>query len=220
MNAFLAVLYAVNQLDQSAVKKLGPAGEYVFDLLLPPAGAETWVPAGQRLRDEVKAMGGVARVNETSRQFLGFWGMIQRFEVHINQSGFGDYALALLVRKYGDRIQSLDLRGTGVTNEGLRHLEGLSHVQHLTLGNYIHWSFASRTAPVGPITDAGLVHLKGLIQLKQLDLSGLPITDSGLDALKDLPQLIDLFPQPDGDQRSGPDPPEVAADAHDALPRR
>ena len=33
LNAFLAVLYAVNQLDESAVRKLGPAGEYVFDLL-------------------------------------------------------------------------------------------------------------------------------------------------------------------------------------------
>jgi hypothetical protein len=43
------------------------------------------------------------------------------------------------------------------------------------------------------ITDAGLVHLKGLTKLGSLNLNGLPISDAGIDAIKDLPNLRGLY---------------------------
>ena len=54
------------------------------------------------------------------------------------------------------------------------HLKGLTGLQTLSLSN--------------KITDAGLVHLKGLTKLKELDLYGTNITDAGVtDLQKALP---------------------------------
>ncbi len=192
INALVAVLYAFSQLDPTTVKKLGPGGESVFDLLHPPLGLDV-SPTGQRLKAEVSAIGGQARIMERSRRYLDLFGSIEHFDVCINRPDFGDDALASLVKKYGDRIWALDLRDTHVSDQGLRHLEGLSQIRQLTLGNYDSRFRPSHANPVSPITDAGLVHLKGLTQLMHLDLSGLPITDSGLDTLKDLPQLAGLY---------------------------
>ena len=124
INTLAAVLYAFSQLDPTTVKKLGPGGEYVFDLLHPPLGLEV-SPTGQRLEAEVSAMAGQARIMERSRRYLGFFGTIEYFAVSINEPNFGDDALASLVKQYGDRIWALDLRNTHVSDQGLRHLEGL-----------------------------------------------------------------------------------------------
>ena len=63
-------------------------------------------------------------------------------------------------------------------------------LRHLHIRNYRR----RKRDPVSPprITDAGLVHLKGLDHLWSLNLDGLPITDSGLEAIKDLPELMEL----------------------------
>jgi DNA invertase Pin-like site-specific DNA recombinase len=45
---------------------------------------------------------------------------------------------------------------------------------------------------VGTITDAGLAHLEGLVNLQRLHLSGTQITDAGLVSLKGLTKLEDL----------------------------
>ena len=42
------------------------------------------------------------------------------------------------------------------------------------------------------VTDAGLVHLKGLAQLQSLDLMEHQVTDAGLEHLKGLTQLQSL----------------------------
>jgi hypothetical protein len=175
----LAVLYALSQLDPSTVKKLGPAGKYVFDLLHPGVEPEDISPAGKRLSAEVRAMGGDATFMERSHRFLGLFGSTERIHVRLNQREIGDAELAAVVKKYGDLIWGLDLRNTHVSDQGLRHLEGLSQIEQLTLGNEDSRFDPTRTIPVSPITDAGLVHLKGL-------------KHSGLDALNDLPQLGSL----------------------------
>ncbi len=189
LNAFLAIVYVVSQLDQAVVKKLGPAGEFIYELIHPTVGEETVSPAGQRLRAEVRAVGGEADLAQVSRRFLGLWGVTEHFHVRVNRPEFGDDALASLAGKYGDRIQSLDLRNTKVTDEGLHHLEELSQLLYLTLGNFDYRYLPSRTISISPITDAGLAHLKGLTQLIKLDVSGVPITDAGIGALADLPHL-------------------------------
>jgi Leucine-rich repeat (LRR) protein len=43
-----------------------------------------------------------------------------------------------------------------------------------------------------PVTDAGLEHLNGLVQLKWLYLEGTPVTDGGLEHLKGLRELEEL----------------------------
>jgi len=78
------------------------------------------------------------------------------------------------VRVFEDRPRTpvivVDLRGNGVTDAGVVHLQGLSQLQHLSL-----WDTQ--------VTDAGLMHLQGLTQLRSLDL------DPGLERLKGLTQL-------------------------------
>jgi WD40 repeat protein len=59
-----------------------------------------------------------------------------------------------------------------LTDAGLAALEGMTDLQQLRLA--------------GKITDAGLVHLKGLPRLHNLWLDNLPITDAGLEHLKGL----------------------------------
>ena len=66
---------------------------------------------------------------ERTRPFLGLLGQTETFHVRLNQTKFGDEALATLVERYGGKIWGLDLRNTPVTDLGLRHLEGLSHLE-------------------------------------------------------------------------------------------
>ena len=81
----------------------------------------------------------------------------------------------------------LNLSNTRVTSDGLRHIEGLTQLNELTLG--VDGSLMN----VGLVTDPGLEHLKGLAQLPMLDLSRLKITDAGLEHLKGLSQLQVLY---------------------------
>jgi hypothetical protein len=192
INAILAGLYLLSQLDQATIKKLGPPGQVVFDLINPPVEPEISA-SGRRLMAVARELGGEATVMQRSRQFLGIFGTPDLFHVGVNRTNLGDAALAELDSKHGDHIWGLDLRNTKVTDQGLRHLEGLSHLAHLTLGNDDSKLMPNAVVPISPITDAGLIRLKGLTQLMTLNVCGLPISDSGLDALKDLPQLGGLY---------------------------
>jgi hypothetical protein len=74
-----------------------------------------------------------------------------------------------LVRLRG--IQSLDLHGTQVSDQGLAHLSELDKVEELNLGET-------------QVTDAGLKHLKGLTKLYYLNLMGTQVTNEGVKKLK------------------------------------
>jgi Leucine-rich repeat (LRR) protein len=189
INGILAVLFVITQLEPNQVAMLGPPGQYLHELFNPPAVPET-SPLGKRLIADVTAVGGRADVMVRSRPYLGLVGNTEQFSISFTGTGFDDRALERLVNRYGDRIWGLDLRHTNVTDDGLRHLVGLSQLADLSLG---HDNVTMRkVGPVGPrpistITDAGLIHLNGLRQLRNLNLGGLPITDAGLDAIKDMP---------------------------------
>lgn len=73
----------------------------------------------------------------------------------------------------------VDLRDTKVTDAGLEHLSGLSHLQTLALVNT-------------DVTDAGLGHLTELSNLRDLSLANTKVTDAGLDHLNGLHQLQTL----------------------------
>jgi hypothetical protein len=188
MNALVAVLFVISRLEPTHVKSLGPAGQFVYDLINPPAVAEI-SNLGKRLTADVKALGGEAHVMQRSRRYLGLLGTTEEFFIGFTGTEIDDKALERFVKQYGDHIWGLDLRNTNVTDDGLRHLEGLSQIQQLTLGNDDLKHFPNLNRPISPITDAGLIHLKGLNRLMNLHLDGLPITDAGLDALKELPAL-------------------------------
>jgi hypothetical protein len=150
--------------------------------------------AHERVMAEIKKLGGKAQVVERNARFLGRFGDPDRFAFTFQGKTFDDEALARFIKTYGDRISGLYLADTGVTDDGLRSLAGLSHIETLAIGN-----LDPRQRPPGidlppnAITDTGLVHLKGLKSLRNLTLGGLPITDAGLEALNDLPNLGGLY---------------------------
>jgi Leucine-rich repeat (LRR) protein len=84
-----------------------------------------------------------------------------------------------LARLKGARIESLDLSGTRIGDEGLEAIQNLNSLEALDL---------SRTA----VTDEGLRRLAGLTRLKRLNLSRTKINGEGLSALGALKDLESL----------------------------
>jgi hypothetical protein len=103
-------------------------------------------------------------------------------------------------------LTALRIGGTGITDEGLKHLGGLKSLKSLSLHDT-------------SIGDAGLVHLIGLKRLEHLGLNGTRVTDAGLAQLKALASLRRLNLEatavtPEGIERLMDDMPllEVSAD--------
>lgn len=80
------------------------------------------------------------------------------------------------------KVIGVGLCEKSVTDTGLVHLQGLSHLKALSL-------FNSR------VTDAGLVHLRELSQLSVLALGNTDVTDAGLVHLQGLSQLQAMYLQ-------------------------
>jgi hypothetical protein len=150
--------------------------------------------AHERVMAEIKKLGGKAEVVERNPRFLGRFGDPDRFAFSFQGKTFDDEALARFIKTYGDRIWGLYLANTAVTDDGLRSLAGLSHIETLAIGNLEpRQRPPDIDLPRNAVTDAGLVHLKGLKSLQNLTLGGLPITDAGLEALNELPNLGGLY---------------------------
>ena len=77
-------------------------------------------------------------------------------------------------------LSVLVLYGTRISDEGLAHLAKLKNLESLDL-------MQTR------ITDEGLRHLSGLERLKSLDLTGTRVTDHGLETLAKLARLESLY---------------------------
>jgi len=74
------------------------------------------------------------------------------------------------------QLQELSLGNANITDAGMIYLRGLSQLQTLRLDDT-------------KVTDAGLVHLRGLSQLQTLNLYNTSVTDAGLVYLRGLSQL-------------------------------
>ena len=122
-------------------------------------------------------------------RYLGLFGETELFRIQQLRAEFTDDDLARLARKLGSHIGGLDLRGTSVTDDGLRYLKMMPYLSQLVLGSYF-WR------PTGdsksPITEAGMAQLRDLPQLVDLQLDGLPVTEEGLGAIGSLPNLETL----------------------------
>jgi Leucine-rich repeat (LRR) protein len=81
------------------------------------------------------------------------------------------------------------------TDQGLRYVQDMVRLKELFVGLVgPHKGPAqSGTLPRKPITDAGLVHLKGLVNLTLLDLQTTEVTSDGLKHLEGLKNLKDLW---------------------------
>ncbi len=93
--------------------------------------------------------------------------------------GFGDAQLEQLL-PLNANVRHLDLSGTSVTDDGMRHVAMFTRLSKLQL---------SRTW----VGDEGLARLGSLSELEYLNLYGTAITDAGLGTLKALPKLTRLY---------------------------
>jgi hypothetical protein len=101
-------------------------------------------------------------------------------------------------------LQKLDLYGSILTGNGLRHVAGLSNLQELCLdgtnidhGGLEHLQGLRNLRRLQlyrmPLTDDNLRFLTGLSKLEDLHFVGLLVTDQGLQHLRDLTNLKRLF---------------------------
>ncbi|MFM2169542.1 MAG: hypothetical protein RIS79_3913, partial [Verrucomicrobiota bacterium] len=102
---------------------------------------------------------------------------------------FADSGLDALA-PIADKVASLDLARTKVTDAGLAKLAQMKNLQELHLEN---------TA----IGDAGLDHLKGLSSLEYLNLYNTKVTDAGLAKLSGLSKLKALYLWQSGVTKTG-----------------
>ncbi len=192
LNVLVLGLFIFSRLDLSQAKRFGSWGQSAYELFNPPAIPELSA-TGRQLMADVKALGGEAqRIGRTPR-VMGLFGGNDAFHVRLNGTELTDQGLKLLLQKYGNRIQGLDLRNTKVSDAGLKDVAGLANLHQLTLGNEDLRHFSQIHWPTSPITDAGLAHLRNMPQLMNLYLNGLPVTDSGLAAIANLPNLAGLY---------------------------
>ena len=102
---------------------------------------------------------------------------------------FADSGLDALA-PIADKIASLDLARTKVTDAGLAKLGAMKNLQELHLENT-------------GISDAGLDHLKGLASLEYLNLYNTKVTDAGLAKLAGLGKLKALYLWQSGVTKAG-----------------
>jgi len=91
---------------------------------------------------------------------------------------------AVAIRKLGGRVAYVDVSG-GMIPTAVAWLGALIDDD---LSGYV----AAVSLDATRVSDAGLVHLRGLTQLKWLDLTGTQVTGSGLEHLQGLTQLQEL----------------------------
>lgn len=102
---------------------------------------------------------------------------------------FGDAGLEPL-GPIADKIASLDIARSKVTDAGLKAVAGMKHLKELHLEG---------TA----IGDAGLDQLKGLSELEYLNLYGTKVTDAGIAKLASLTKLKSLYLWQSGVTKAG-----------------
>jgi len=86
-------------------------------------------------------------------------------------------------------VETLGLEECTVTEQELDSLRGLNHLRSLNLARLNHLRYASTDRG---LSDACLIPIKGLSQLRELDLSGNRITDDGMAMIAGMPELESL----------------------------
>lgn len=98
--------------------------------------------------------------------------------LYLGNSGFDDQSLAGFAKFSG--LETLDLSGNPITNDGIQCLPQMKGLQYLSL---------EKTA----VTDQGMATVGKLSSLEELDLTTTAITDLGIEKLKNSSSLIALW---------------------------
>lgn len=86
-------------------------------------------------------------------------------------------------------LESLDLTGCyQISDDGLIHLRGLSHLKSLILTRLGRTSFTQDLR----LSDAAMIHLQGLTGLQELSLEGSDVSDTGLKSLSNMRKMVNL----------------------------
>ncbi len=102
----------------------------------------------------------------------------QRDAIGLSYEPLVDNSTLERVGKHGS-LTRLYLSGTRITDDGLKHLTGLTKLEQLYLVET-------------DITDAGLVHLRGLSSLKKLYLTETRVTKDGVKNLKQVLPNVEI----------------------------
>ena len=152
--------------------KLAPFLFCLLALSLQAADKPAVDPAVSGAMDKVNASG-------ASLMPISADAKLYRFTALNVAKDFGDAGLAPLA-PIADKISSLDLARTKVTDAGLKAIAPMKNLTELRLDG---------TA----VTDAGLDSLKGLAALEYLNLYNTKVTDAGIQKLASLPKLKALY---------------------------
>ncbi|QDU44664.1 Leucine Rich repeats (2 copies) [Symmachiella dynata] len=160
-------------------------------LLISGGALMVWLPyhRNQTVIAEVRMLGG-----ETQSQIIRpFW---------IPDAVDDEYLGAF------ERVLTVDLAGTQVSDAGLKHLQGLTKLYVLSLGTthvsdveLEHFRELTNLYDLRlsntQVSDAGLEHLQGLTNLEVLDLDNTRVTQAGIDKLqKALPDCRIIWTPP------------------------
>ncbi|WP_165231590.1 tetratricopeptide repeat protein [Aquisphaera insulae] len=148
----------------------------------------------RRLKKLAERAGGEHGHDELKKLVEGYIDLLRRTNEVVPKPTEEDLAY---LKKAGIVDPSTDIHSLAETDhlfdelddEALAHVERLYEVESLSLrGRSI-----ADDKPRKPITDAGLAHLKGLINLRRIYASNTAITDAGLAHLGGLENLEELF---------------------------
>lgn len=140
----------------------------------------------------------LANTGITGAGFQHLQGATQIEELKLHSTGITDAGLAYLPQ--WPKLRVLNLSNTDITDSGLAHVDGMNRLEELDLSSCEQITDAGLVAlkdlknlrtldlPEG-IGDAGLVQLAGLQKLESLNLAGANITDAGLVHLRGLTAL-------------------------------
>ena len=112
------------------------------------------------------------------KDFAGIGDLANLIAFSARQVPIGDEGVGQVARQRN--LKWLYLTSTKVTDAVLPAIGGLTRLNELTLAGH------------PKITDAGLVHLRGLMELRALWLNNSSITGAGLKHLQNLPMLLSL----------------------------
>ena len=84
---------------------------------------------------EIRELGGERHFLGRTPGLFGLFGRRDLIGISIRGKPLSDEALARLVKNYGDHLTALELIDAGITDAGLRHLAGLTHLTDLRLRN-------------------------------------------------------------------------------------
>ena len=148
---------------------------------LPVQRPATWSPNSLERRIGVDYLHDVTYVympNSSSGAIMAGIGQLDRLEtLMLAGSRVSDDELSHLSAL--TNLQALDLSGTGISDKGLNHLKGLKRLKSLSLVQT-------------KVSDAGMLYLQSLSDLEELNLHRTKITDAGLVHLRGLRSLKKL----------------------------